>query len=141
MNIWFDMDGTIADLYGEKDWLADIEAENARPFKNARPLVNCNRLAKALHKAQRNGAKIGVLTWTPKGTSAAYNEKVAGVKKAWLAKHLKSVCWDEIKVIPYGVPKQEQANGILFDDEERNRTNWGEGAYEPNKIWEVLAVV
>ena len=29
--IWFDMDGTIADLYGDPDWLAKLRAYNPAP--------------------------------------------------------------------------------------------------------------
>lgn len=31
--IWFDMDGTIADLYGVENWLEDLRNEVARPIK------------------------------------------------------------------------------------------------------------
>ena len=43
--IYFDMDGTIADLYGVSGWLADLEAENVRPYAEAKPLINLALLA------------------------------------------------------------------------------------------------
>ena len=138
---FFDMDGTIADLYGVADWLPKLIAEDPTPYAEARPLVNMSRLAKALRKAQRAGAKVGVISWLSKSGSAEYGAKVAEVKRAWLAKHLPSVCWDEIKIVDYGTPKSTCGQGVLFDDEERNRNEWGEGAYTPDKIFEVLAAV
>jgi 5'(3')-deoxyribonucleotidase len=52
---------------------------------------------------------------------------VTAAKYAWLSKHLPSVDFDEIHVVPYGTPKQVFAhsdNDILFDDEAKNRENW-----------------
>lgn len=135
----FDMDGTIADLYGVENWLNDLENENARPYEIARPLVNMARLARALNRARRNGNEIAVVSWLARNASNEYNERVAEAKRAWLARHLPSVHWDEIIIVPYGTPKNEIANGVLFDDEEPNRMAWGAGAYEPNEIFEVLA--
>jgi len=34
----FDMDGTIADLYGCENWLEDILAERVNPYERAKPL-------------------------------------------------------------------------------------------------------
>ena len=98
-----------------------------------------SRLAKALHKAQRNGEKIAVITWTAKAASRDYEERTAKAKRKWLAKHLPSVKWDKIIIVPYGTPKTECGEGILFDDNEKIRAAWGEGAYTPNEIFKVLA--
>lgn len=135
----FDMDGTIADLYGIRTWKEDLTAEKTTPYEIAKPLVNMSRLAKALHKAQRNGEKIAVITWTAKAASRDYEERTATAKRKWLAKHLPSVKWDKIIIVPYGTPKTECGEGILFDDNEKIRAAWGEGAYTPNEIFKVLA--
>ena len=37
--IWFDMDGTIADLYGVENWLDYLLNGDAFPYKAAAPLV------------------------------------------------------------------------------------------------------
>jgi hypothetical protein len=55
-----------------------------------------------------------------------------------LEKHLASVEWNEIHIVKYGVPKHTIGKGIIFDDELPNREKWGEGAYEPKDIFEVL---
>ena len=37
--IWFDMDGTIADLYGVENWLEMLIAEDPTPYAVAKPLL------------------------------------------------------------------------------------------------------
>lgn len=137
--IWFDMDGTIADLYGVEGWLEMLLNSDPTPYAVARPLVNMARLARALNKAQRLGAEIGIISWLSKNGTEEYNEAVTLAKLGWLAKHLPSVKWNEIKIVEYGTPKETLGNGVLFDDEIPNRVAWGVGAYEPEKIFEILA--
>lgn len=137
----FDMDGTIADLYGVANWLDYLIAEDATPYAVAKPLVNMQVLARLLNKLQRNGYTINIISWTSKNGSDAYNSLVAEVKKAWLKKHLKSVKFNNIFVVPYGTPKNTIASGILFDDEEKNRTTWGKNAYDVDNILGVLKAI
>ena len=138
--IVFDMDGTIADLYAVNGWLDDLTNHNPRPYKEAKVMLHMSTLARLLNKAQRNGYYIGIISWLSKDNDPTYNEIVAEVKREWLKAHLPSVQWNEITIVPYGTPKStavEMSGGILFDDEEPNRTEWGT-AYEPCKIMEVL---
>ena len=37
--IYFDMDGTIANLYGVIDWLPKLHNSDASPYMEAKPLV------------------------------------------------------------------------------------------------------
>jgi hypothetical protein len=138
--IYFDLDGTIADLYGVSGWLADLEAENVRPYAEAKPLLNLSLLARYIHKAQRMGYTVGVISWLSKTGSPAYNEAVATTKREWLAKHLPSVEWDEIHIVKYGTPKStcRTCPGILFDDEQRNLDEWGAGAVIASSLLEIL---
>lgn len=139
MKIWFDMDGTIADLYAVNGWLEDLRAERVRPYECAKALQNMSQLARLLNKAQRNGHEIGIISWTAKNGKPAYNKAVEIAKRAWLMKHLPSVRWDCIKVVEYGVNKAIACgSGILFDDEIGNRETWGAGAYEPADIMKIL---
>ena len=60
----FDMDGTIADLYGVDGWLDDLINGNTRPYDIAKPLLNMSALARVLNKLQRLGYKINIISWT-----------------------------------------------------------------------------
>ena len=138
MEINFDMDGTIAGLYSVEGWLDDLRAERVRPYAEARPLVNLQRLARLLNRLCKIGYTINIISWTSRGGSEKYNEAVAATKAAWLAKHLPSVTFSNIFIVPYGTPKYIFSAGILFDDEQRNRDEWGEGAYSEKEIFQVL---
>lgn len=137
-NIYFDMDGTIANLYGVTGWLEDLINEDTRPYAIAKPLINMNALARVLNRLIRNGYSVNVISWTSKGGTTEYNNAVANVKREWLKKHLASVKFDNINIIPYGTPKSTCGNGILFDDEEQNRIEWNGTAYNEKNIIEVL---
>lgn len=77
----------------------------------------------------------------PKVEAMNNNEAVTEVKRQWLAKHLPSVQWNRIIIVPYGTPKEtycENPLDILFDDEERNRDNWTGRAFDVENIMEIL---
>lgn len=135
--IYFDMDGTIANLYGVANWLDMIIARETTPYTNAIPMVRMNTLARLLNKLQKNGYTIGIVSWLAKNSTKEYDERVKTAKINWLKTHLKSVKFDEIKIVPYGTPKETVVrfpNGILFDDEEPNRTNWKGTAFDVDNI-------
>lgn len=137
--IWFDMDGTIANLYAVDGWLAHLESESVYPYVAAAVMFNFSLFARLLNRLQKNGWHIGIISWTSKNGSEAYSAIVAEAKRDWLARHLPSVSWNEIKIVPYGTNKKETCgDGILFDDETKNREQWGEKSYEPQKIFEIL---
>ena len=136
--IWFDLDGTVANLYAVEGWLEMLIAQDPTPYSMAKPMLNMSALARLLHKAQRMGYEVGVISWLSKTSTAEYDIVVTETKIEWLRKHLPSVEWDEVKIVAYGTPKHELCSGILFDDEEHNRNAWGEGAYEPSEILNFL---
>lgn len=136
--IWFDMDGTLCSLYEVEGWLDMLRAYDPTPYQMAKPMINMSALARLLHKAQRLGYEVGIISWLSKTSTAEYDMAVTEVKVEWLRSHLPSVEWNEIKIVAYGTPKHELCEGWLFDDEEHNRQAWGEGAYEPSEIMEML---
>lgn len=141
ITINFDMDGTIADLYGVENWLAYLEAENPFPYENAAPLLHLSTLARKLNALQRNGYELAIISWLSKTGSRSYNDMVTVAKLGWLRKHMPSVHWDRIIIVPYGTPKENYCNSpldILFDDEERNRNNWTGRAFDVHNIMETL---
>jgi len=141
MRICFDMDGTIANLYGVQDWLPKLIAGDETPYEEATVLLNMNTLAKVLNKLQRKGYEIGIITWLAKNGTEEYGKKVAKAKKKWLKKHLKTVQFNFIEIVNYGTDKNivnTGKNDILFDDEEKNRVQWNGKAYDVNNILEIL---
>jgi len=140
MTIWFDMDGTIADLYGVENWLPMLIASDTTPYAVAKPLVKLSTLARTLNRLQAEGYRLGVISWLSKSGTPAYNAAVTATKYAWLKKHLPSVRFDEINIVPYGMNKNifNKGNDILFDDEKPNRENWTGIAYDVDNIIENL---
>jgi len=138
--IYFDMDGTIANLYGIDTWLEDIINSNPRPYEMAKPMVNMSVFARYIHKVQAKGYEVGIISWLAKGSTKEYDEAVAKAKAEWLARHLPSVEFNQIIIVEYGSPKSHYApvGSILFDDEEPNRNEWKGQAYDQNEIMRVL---
>ena len=139
--IYLDMDGTIADLYAVPNWLKMLRAENPTPYILAEPLVRLSALARHLNRLQRNGYIIGIISWGSKHATPEYDEAVAKAKNFWLNKHLPSVKFDEIHIVPYGTPKStvaKEKNGYLFDDEENNRAEWGINAFDVVNMLDIL---
>ena len=144
ITINFDMDGTIADLYGVENWLDYLIAGDVFPYENAEPLLRLSALARRLNNLQKNGYNLAVISWLSKSGTDEYNAEVEAVKRAWLKKHLPSVKWDAIHIVPYGTPKQNFCGNpldILFDDEAKNRENWTGRAYDVDDILATLEEV
>lgn len=142
--IYFDMDGTIANLYAVDGWLPMLRNSDSTPYKEAKPMVKMNVLARRLNKLQKDGYTIGIISWLAKDGNKEYNEKVTNAKREWLNKHLKSVNWNEVHIVEYGTPKHNivrYPNGILFDDEDRNRNEWTGTAYDEKEILNVLKAI
>lgn len=138
MVIWFDMDGTFVDLYGVENWLEMLVAHNEKPYEIAKPLFRMNTFARELNKLKKMGYEIGVISWLAKNSNNEYDNKVKTAKENWLKTHLKSVEFNYVEIVPYGTPKNEGRNGILFDDEKPNRENWNGVAYNVENIMEIL---
>lgn len=141
MKIWFDMDGTIADLYGVDGWLDYLINSDVYPYANAKPMLHLSTLARMLNQLQRKGYEIGIISWLSKSGTDEYNKAVTDAKMEWLKKHLTSVHFDTIHIVKYGTPKQifsTSEKDILFDDEERNRQNWNGKAFDASNILGIL---
>jgi len=143
MKIWFDMDGTIADLYGVENWLEMLIAHDETPYAIAKPIVNLSVLARLMNKVQRKGFEICIVSALAKDSTAEYDEKVRNAKIKWLANHLKSVHFDEIRFVPYWYTKNDVNTGtdVLFDDEERHLEKWTGTAVHASKMIETLKAI
>lgn len=123
----FDMDGTIADLYGVEGWLSDLRNENPRPYLEAKPLYDMDTLCSILGLLRYMGWQVIITSWLAKNSTAEYDEKVRTAKKEWLAKY--NFPYDEIHLVKYGTTKadctrRKNCYQILFDDNEKVRKGW-----------------
>lgn len=135
--IFFDLDGTLADLYGVENWLDYLRSENTFPYENAKALLNLSLLARYLHKLQAKGFSVEIISWLSKTSTPEYDKAVTLAKLRWLKNHLPSVSFERINIVSYGICKdtfRHTDSDILFDDEKRNRDEWGGIARDVNNI-------
>lgn len=138
----FDMDGTLVDFYGVDGWLEMLINEDTTPYEIAKPLINFSLFARLVNKILANGDTVNLISWGSKNASPEFLARIEKVKRAYLKKHLPSVNFSNIFIIPYGTPKYEIAKGILFDDEAKNREDWrkhnGTYSYDETDIINIL---
>ena len=123
----FDMDGTIADLYGVPGWLDMIRNENPEPYITAKPLYDVDSLNGILEFLKFDGWKIVVTSWLAKNSTREYDKKVRTAKIEWLNKI--GFPYDEIHIVKYGTTKANctrklKGIQILIDDNEKIRKGW-----------------
>jgi hypothetical protein len=126
----FDMDGTIADLYGVQGWLEDLRSENPRPYEMAKPMYDMDTLASVLGLLRLKGWRIAIVSWLAKESTREYDELVRKAKREWLTKY-QFPC-DEIHLVKYGTTKANctrKLGGyqILVDDNAKIRQGWSLG--------------
>ena len=85
--ICFDMDGTIADLYGVKGWLNALHNEDATPYAVAKPMWDMEKLREVLLALANEGWEIRVITWLSKDSTEEYKDKVRAAKLEWLKRY------------------------------------------------------
>lgn len=127
----FDMDGTIADLYGIDNWLESLKAEDPTPYIEASPFYKPEVLNTVLKNLKKQNWTIIVTTWLSKGSSKEYDKLVREAKLAWLDKH--NFPYDEVHLVKYGTTKanctrKHKGFQILIDDNEKVRKGWNLGA-------------
>lgn len=125
--IVFDMDGTIADLYGVEGWLDMLRAEDATPYRQAKPIYDMDMLNNLIDILKNMGWRIVVTTWLAMGSSKVYDDEVRLAKKEWLDKV--GFEYDEIHLVKYGTTKANCTRKyggyqILVDDNDKIREGW-----------------
>lgn len=130
--ICFDLDGTLADLYGVDGWLESLRAENPMPYVVAKPMWDMARLAHILHDLIEQGWEIRIISWLSKDASPEYNEAVRAAKIWWLNHH--GFPYQKAHLVAYGTTKAnairnaaEKGSAILIDDNEKVRKGWHMG--------------
>ncbi len=125
--IYFDMDGTVADLYGTDGWLEKIRSEESGLFENLEPMYDMLKIECLCLDMIEQGTSINVITWTPMFASSEYIAQVAEEKRKWLAQYMPYV--SEIHILEYGTPKQfaptkKAKEMILIDDNKEVCEMW-----------------
>lgn len=118
--IYFDMDGTITDLYGFSGWLDCLQNEQTDPYTEAGLLVDAGQFRNFLAAGKAAGVLFGVISWGAKNASKDYQKAIRRVKIEWLKKNDLLQYFSELHVIKYGTPKNRAAKnrtGVLVDDE------------------------
>jgi hypothetical protein len=125
--IYWDMDGTIANLYGVDGWLEAIESSQVYPYLVAEPMCNMAELKTVLCQLKENGYRMGVITWLSKTGTEEYNRRTRAAKRMWLEVHGLWELMDEVHMVRYGTPKHSTTRlyqGILVDDNKAVREEW-----------------
>ena len=116
---WFDLDGTLYNLYNIPDWLDYLENEKEGIFTKGELMVNEEDFTGETMRCMANGWEFGVISWLPMGASPEYEEQCRKEKMEWIKKYLPFV--KEINIVPYGVPTQnciqkKAKTMVLIDD-------------------------
>ena len=127
--IYFDLDGTLANLYGVQNWEEKLHSSNSTPYRFATPLVDMEHLNNLLEQFQELGVTIGIISWLAKGSSKEYDKQVRQAKRQWVELYLP--CATEVHFVKYGTPKhyvcKVKDNALLVDDNAQVCDNWTRG--------------
>ena len=139
--ICFDMDGTIANLYGVNGWLEKLRAFDPTPYVEAEPMWDMSELAEVLNALRVCGVEIRIITWLSMESTVEYNRAVREAKREWLDSL--DFPYDNFHGVRYGATKAdsvrrylaENENAILIDDNAKVREGWHLGeAVDPTAI-------
>lgn len=129
--ILFDMDGTIADLYGYENWLGHIRSLDDTPYLEAKHLYGNNDwlLNAIIRDLKRYGYKIKIVTALPIATETTteFNHRISKAKQKWLERH--NFPYDEFYCVPYEHNKGNYSSpeceiSILIDDNPKVRNDF-----------------
>ena len=138
--ICFDMDGTIADLYGVDGWLEKLRAEDPTPYQMAGHMWDMEELATVLNCLRVVGIEVRIVTWLSMETTKEYDSAVRLAKREWLEQY--GFPFDHFHGVAYGTTKANcvrkylgEGEAILIDDNAKVREGWHLGeAINPTEI-------
>lgn len=128
--ICFDMDGVLADLFGQPDWCQKLDKSQASPYFAASPLVDTEYLNEIVQIFEDYlSIPTFIISWGSKECDWYFDRQVEKVKKYWLSAHLPAIADENIFVVPYGTDKSSivadyVSYPVLFDDTASNCENW-----------------
>jgi 5'(3')-deoxyribonucleotidase len=122
----FDMDGTIANLYGYPNWLESLRNKDDTPYKECEPLYDMNQLNSLLIKLKKKGYRIAVTSWLTyeELMDKTYKAQIRKAKREWLKRY--NFPADEVHIVKYGTNKRKvtskfKGEQILVDDSKEVR--------------------
>lgn len=121
--IYFDMDGTIADLYTVSNVFTRLDSFDATPYSEALPIEKNISLLKDY---KSKGYKVVILSCLSKITNDKMDKDTCTNKDKWLNRYVGKEYIDERIYIPYTKHKEDyvKESGILVDDDATIRQNW-----------------
>ena len=140
MIVW-DMDGTMADLYGVDGWLEMLENENPLPYEIAKPMWDMERLVNVIRGLQAIGVEQRIVTWLSMDSSEEYKTETRRAKREWLEQF--DFPFDHFHGVQFGSTKADSVRkfladdetAILIDDSARVRKGWHLGeTVDPTEI-------
>lgn len=126
----FDMDGTIADLYGVEGWKEMLDGFDPTPYIEAEPIWDMEELVEILNELKTLGYMVIVTSWLALHTTKEYDKAVRTAKKNWLNNF--DFPYDELHLVKYGTTKANctrklGGTQILIDDNAKVREGWNLG--------------
>lgn len=147
IKIYFDLDGTVYDLYNVPNWLEILRNENPDVYTMGEKLFS-DELYKVAATLMRYGVKFGVITWGSMVASPEFEVQTENVKRQWVNENLPFV--ESFVYQQYGTPKQQAIknrtqNDILIDDNSEvlkvwinNKTRTGYQVTKENNVVDIL---
>ena len=88
IKIFFDLDGTVYDLYSVENWLEKLRSEDASVFSEGDFIGDYNRFKTVCEKLVAVGVQFEVITWLPMQASPEYELECTEVKREWVKKFM-----------------------------------------------------
>lgn len=132
INVYLDMDGTIANLYGIENWLPRLRNEDSKIFLECAPLITEQKLFETFPEEK---FEIKILSMTPKGASKEYCKDVQNQKNIWLDKYFPKLKNRIYRTYGHNKNLRNSFHAILVDDSAPIRENWNGLAIDPLTLW------
>lgn len=126
------MDGTIANLYEQKNWLERLQKEDTTIFLECQPLILESELLRLFPPKYY---EIIILSMTPYNCSKEYHNQVIEQKNQWLDIHFPLLKKRIYKKYGNNKNLKNSVNAILIDDNETIRNTFKGIAFNPIDLW------
>lgn len=121
--VYFDMDGTISDLYGVSNIFNRLDSLDASVYYEAKPI---NKYIDMLKEFHNMGYKVIILSCLGMISEKQFDIDTINNKNRWLDEYVGDKYIDERIYLPYTKHKEQYITeyGILVDDDDKVLMNW-----------------